>query len=87
MRDVICTSVLPFMHSTPRLESSCARLLAGSRVRTRIAYGDGEPSAQGSSRDFITARPCAPVPPMTRMIFFSSTEEVIADEVVYEVQR
>ena len=60
---------LPLTHCIPRLTSSRARLLSGSLVRARTAYGVGVPSAHGSSSLSMTASPCAPVAPMTRMSF------------------
>lgn len=69
----------PFTHSTPLAVSSLARRLSGLRVRARTAYGDGGPSSEVARRLSITARPCAPVAPTTKMILLP-VDMVSSDE-------
>ncbi len=40
-----------------------------------MVYGDGSPDIRsGRSSCLITAAPCAPLPPITRIIFFSELD-------------
>ena len=63
---------IPLKHSTPSASSSFARLLVGSLVRARTAYGEGVPSSLGARMAGMTCIPWAPVAPMTRINFFVS---------------
>ena len=68
---MVWDSDIPLKHSTPSASSSFARLLVGSLVRARTAYGEGVPSSLGARMAGMTCIPWAPVAPMTRINFLS----------------